>query len=202
MIGDARDAFGVKQQQFLQHARARAAERETAAAGRRPAVEPGLKEHRAHAIPDRDPAHAWSHGGNFAGAVGERDQRKPVRAALARHGYQVAIVQRCRAHPDHDLTGAGLRLRPVDQFHGVDRPFACDLPDFQRSLPVFRRSYAAKYPPSTTCDAPVMNDALSEHIQTTASAISSGTPMRFIGTFAKVASSRVSTTSLVIGVVM
>ena len=47
-----------------------------------------------------------------------------------------------------------------------------------------------------------MNDALSEHIQTTASAISSGTPMRFIGTFAITSSSRVLTISSVIGVVM
>jgi hypothetical protein len=46
-----------------------------------------------------------------------------------------------------------------------------------------------------------MKDALSEHIQTTASAISSGWPMRFMGTFAITASSRVCTTSSVIGVV-
>ena len=39
-------------------------------------------------------------------------------------------------------------------------------------------------PPSTTCEAPVMNDALSEHIQTTASAISSALPRRCIGTLA------------------
>jgi hypothetical protein len=47
-----------------------------------------------------------------------------------------------------------------------------------------------------------MNEALSEHIQTTASAISSGTPIRFIGTLAITASKRVLTTSSVIGVVM
>ena len=64
-----------------------------------------------------------------------------------------------------------------------------------------RRVVCRHRPPSTTCDAPVMNDALSEHIQTTASAISSGTPMRFIGTFAITASRRVFTTSSVIGVV-
>ena len=72
---NARNAFGVEHEQFLQYTRPCSAKGEAATAGRRPAVEPGLKEHRADAITDRDPAHALSHGGNFPGAVGKRDQR-------------------------------------------------------------------------------------------------------------------------------
>ena len=50
--------------------------------------------------------------------------------------------------------------------------------------------------------APVMKDALSEHIQATASAISPGTPMRRIGTLARISSPRSALVSFVIGVVM
>src|SRR6185312_11551212 len=62
------------------------------------------------------------------------------------------------------------------------------------------RPHAAWYPPSITCEAPVMNDALSEHIQATASAISLGTPKRRIGTFARISWPRSSIVSFVIAV--
>ena len=60
----------------------------------------------------------------------------------------------------------------------------------------------ALYPPSTTCEAPVIKEAFSEHIHTTASAISSGIPTRRMGTFAMISSKCASIVSLVIGVSM
>src|ERR1700693_3138374 len=85
-----------------------------------PAVKPRLKEHRAHSIADRNPSHAFSGGDHFAGTVGERDNRKFLRAALSQHRQKVAIVQGSSSHPNDDLTGAGLRFRPFDLFHSGD----------------------------------------------------------------------------------
>src|SRR4051794_38131858 len=49
---------------------------------------------------------------------------------LALHGQQVAIIQRCSAHPYNDLACARPGFGLFDQVHTVDRPFARNLPNF------------------------------------------------------------------------
>src|SRR6185312_8111446 len=78
-------------------------------------------------VADREPAGARSEPDDFARTVAERHDPEPGRAAAAAfQDHQVAVVERCRAHPDQDFPGAGLRIVARCQHNPVNAAEAFD----------------------------------------------------------------------------
>ena len=68
-----------------------------------------------------DPADAIPDSGNFAGAIAQRHDSEPCRAAAATlQHHQVTVVERGRAHPKENLPSAGPRIVAQPRHHPVN----------------------------------------------------------------------------------
>ena len=121
MVGNADEAGLFEQDVFSEHAVDVAAERAFDVGGSGRAVEPVLHEDGRDAVAGLPCGDAVADGGDFAGAVGAGNARKPefgVVEALDHH--QIAIIQRDGTNFNEHFAGAGCGRGALDKLKRIN----------------------------------------------------------------------------------
>jgi hypothetical protein len=103
-------------------------------------AKPARMKRPSNPVADLDPRHAVADCSDLARAVRKRHDAEFGRTATAAfEDHQIAVIERSRAHPHHDLPQSGPRVLARPQHDPVNTAEAVDAISFHLFLPLLTR---------------------------------------------------------------